>query len=92
MKRVLLGLAVGAMMSAAGGLIPAAHADTAVQGQICYNWHAQVQDTNGRTLSCVHGTDTGHLMYWQYGGFTDAWPPGWAHGSGFKTVINGAAP
>jgi hypothetical protein len=40
-------------------------------GQQCYSWHATAQDSNGQTMTCTHTADSGHLMYWEYGGAQD---------------------
>jgi hypothetical protein len=48
----------------------------AAQGDQCWNWHATMQDSSGQTLTCTHLPDSGHLMYWEYGGAQD---------TGFKT-------
>jgi hypothetical protein len=40
-------------------------------GDQCQNWHATTQDSNGRTLTCVHTAWGGHLMFWEYGGQSD---------------------
>jgi hypothetical protein len=42
------------------------------QGDSCVNWHATTQDSNGQTLTCTHLPDSGHLMYWEYGGPQDS--------------------
>ncbi|MGO9035826.1 hypothetical protein [Mycobacterium sp.] len=50
---------------------PSAHAQQIGQGDQCYNWHATTQDSNGNTLTCTHPADSGHMMYWEYGGPQD---------------------
>jgi hypothetical protein len=42
------------------------------QGDSCVNWHATTQDSSGQTLTCTHLPDSGHLMYWEYGGPQDS--------------------
>ena len=41
-------------------------------GQQCMTWHATAQDSNGQTMTCTHTSDSGHLMYWEYGGPQDS--------------------
>jgi hypothetical protein len=74
MKKQFLIMAAGA----ATLIIPLAHAPQAhaAAGDPCNTWHATMQDSSGRTLTCTHLPDSGHLMYWEYGGAQD---------SGFKT-------
>jgi hypothetical protein len=55
------------LAAAAISIAPAAHAAPGA-GQICYNWNTSVSDGQGGTLTCKHRSDSGHLMYWQYGG------------------------
>ena len=40
-------------------------------GDQCFNWHATMQDSNGRLMTCTHLPDSGHIMYWEYGGPRD---------------------
>ena len=63
------GIALGALAWVSA---PAAHADQATQGQPCTSWHATAQDSNGQALTCTHTSDSGHLMYWEYGGPQDS--------------------
>ncbi len=51
-------------------LTPYAQAPT--PGQQCQTWHATTQDANGQTMTCTHLPDSGHLMYWEYGGPRDS--------------------
>ena len=41
-------------------------------GEQCWNWHATAQDASGQTMTCTHLPDSGHLMYWEYGGPRDS--------------------
>jgi phthiodiolone/phenolphthiodiolone dimycocerosates ketoreductase len=41
-------------------------------GQQCMNWHATATDANGRVMTCTHLPDSGHIMYWEYGGPRDS--------------------
>ena len=50
----------------------APYAQQPAQGDQCSSWHATAQDSSGQTLTCVHTAQTGHLMYWEYGGQTDS--------------------
>jgi hypothetical protein len=40
-------------------------------GDQCMNWHATVTGPNGQTMTCTHLPDSGHIMYWEYGGPRD---------------------
>lgn len=40
-------------------------------GQQCFNWHATTVGPNGQMMTCTHLPDSGHLMYWEYGGPRD---------------------
>jgi hypothetical protein len=68
MKKLLI---PGVAAAAAIVLAPLAHAGPN-QGDSCVNWHATTQDSNGRTLTCTHLPDSGHMMYWEYGGAQDS--------------------
>jgi hypothetical protein len=41
-------------------------------GQQCMNWHATAQGPNDQTMTCTHLPDSGHIMYWEYGGPRDS--------------------
>jgi hypothetical protein len=64
---------IGAAVAASLPLVALSHAPLAHagQGDLCYNWHATMQDSNGQTLTCTHLPDSGQLMYWEYGGPQD---------------------
>lgn len=75
------GMGVVALALGAGLMFaPSAHATG--QGDQCWNWHATMQDSSGRTLTCTHLADSGHMMYWEYGGAQDS---AYKTGTGFKT-------
>jgi hypothetical protein len=58
-------------------------AQATTQGDQCFNWHATASDGNGRSLTCVHPPDTGHIMYWEFSGRAGDY--GYRTPSGFKT-------
>jgi hypothetical protein len=67
-------LAAGMVAIAAITAAPTAHADAPLPGQQCMDWHATASDGNGGVLTCTHLADSGHIMYWEYGGAQDtAW-------------------
>lgn len=43
------------------------------QGEQCMQHLATATDPNGNPLVCVHGPDTGHIMYW-YPGTANNYP------------------
>jgi hypothetical protein len=48
------------------------YAQSPPPGDVCYNWHATTQGPNGQTMTCTHLPDSGHIMYWEYGGPRDS--------------------
>jgi hypothetical protein len=82
MRKLLIGAAVAVSLP----LVTLSHAPLAHagQGDLCYNWHATTQDSNGQTLTRTHLPDSGHLMYWEYGGAQDS---GWKTGPHDPTYI-----
>jgi hypothetical protein len=87
-KKLPIAAVIALAVTAAVLTAPMAYAQGPSQGDSCVNWHATTQDSNGRTLTCTHLPDSGHLMYWEYGGPQDS---GWsnAHGGigrGYKTT------
>jgi hypothetical protein len=72
MTNLIIG-GVVALAATAAVLTPGtASAQGPSQGDSCVNWHATTQDGNGQTLTCTHLPDSGHLMYWEYGGPQDS--------------------
>jgi hypothetical protein len=68
MKKLLIGGVAAAAVTLSMAAAPIAQA---AQGDQCYNWHATMQDSTGQTLTCTHLADSGHMMYWEYGGAQD---------------------
>ncbi|WP_422223382.1 hypothetical protein [Mycobacterium sp.] len=66
-KTLIAAVTIGAGLTFAAP----AHAQPA-PGEQCQNWHATAPDSNGQTLTCTHLPDSGHLMYWEYGGAKDS--------------------
>jgi hypothetical protein len=64
----------GLAAAAAIAIAPLAHANPN-QGDQCMDWHATTTGPDGRTMTCTHlplnGGDSGHIMYWEYGGARD---------------------
>ena len=79
MKKLSMAAVIALAVTAAGLTAPMAYAQPS-QGDSCVNWHATTQDSNGRTLTCTHLPDSGHLMYWEYGGAQD---------SGYRSIPGG---
>ena len=48
------------------------YAQQPAPGDQCMNWHTTTQDNSGRLMTCTHLPDSGHLMYWEYGGPRDS--------------------
>jgi hypothetical protein len=71
-KNLLIG---GVAAAAAIAFAPLAHAQPN-QGDQCMNWHATTTGPDGRTMTCTHlglnDGDSGHIMYWEYGGARDS--------------------
>jgi hypothetical protein len=72
MKKLLIpGLAAATAIT----LAPLAHAGPN-QGDQCMDWHATTTGPDGRTMTCTHlglnDGDSGHIMYWEYGGARDS--------------------
>jgi hypothetical protein len=71
MRKLRIAAAIAASPFALVALSQAPAAQATTQGDQCYNWHATMQDANGRTLYCTHlpqsapGGGSGHLMYWE---------------------------
>jgi hypothetical protein len=83
MKRAFIAAAAAAVIAPTALLaapVDNAYAQPPAQGDQCWNWHATMQDSNGQTLTCTHLSDSGHMMYWEYGGAQDI---------GFKTDSSG---
>ena len=55
----------------AAGILFAPAPLTLSPGDVCYNWHATTRGPNGNTMTCTHLPDSGHIMYWEYGGPRD---------------------
>jgi len=66
-------LMAGVAASAAVTFAPLTPFAQTAQGDQCWTWRATTQDSNGQTLTCVHGLNTGHMMYWQYGEYSGMW-------------------
>jgi hypothetical protein len=76
-------ITTAALVAAAISTAPMAHAAPSV-GDVCYDWKATAQDSNGQTLVCTHLPDSGHLMYWET--HTESWYEGFhSYVSGWKT-------
>jgi hypothetical protein len=61
---VILGVLAVGILFAPAPLTPS-------PGEVCYNWHATTQGPNGNMMTCTHLPDSGHIMYWEYGGPRD---------------------
>jgi hypothetical protein len=55
---------MGAAALAAITLAPAPLAPSL--GDTCVSHDATTQDASGKTMWCVYGPDTGHVMHWRY--------------------------
>ena len=74
MKSVVQPLLIPAVVAAGIALAPLPLSPN--PGDQCWNWHATTEDSGGRTMTCTHTADSGHLMYWELGGPQDT-IPGW---------------
>lgn len=71
MKRKIIAAAAMGLAVAGAPLVGATPLPQTTAGEQCMQHLATTTDPNGNALVCVHGPDTGHIMYWYRGSAAD---------------------